>query len=123
MELPERFKGVEWIKNSELKEGHIKFKLRDYDDVVGIQRFQKWNNEAKRYEDADQFTKGRNEGWIRQVVVNGTEKNVQITKTANDVFRQILETLRVAGKDPLQQEFEIWKEGEGLQTKTYIKPL
>jgi len=115
MPLDERFKNKEWIRvNANEK---VQFKLKTYEDVVGQQQFQLWDNEAKRYNEVDMYTKGRSERYIREVIVDGMDKNMSFSKTANDQFSQILNTLRATNQDPLKATYELGRTGTGLTTR------
>lgn len=115
MPLDERFRQKEWAKLGPNEK--IKFKLKTYEDVLGQQQFQLWDNEARRYNEVDQFTKGRSERVIREVIVDGKDQNMSFSKTANDQFAQILNTLRATNQDPLKAVYEIGKTGSGLKTR------
>jgi len=118
MTLPDRFRQKDWVKL--ISNQRVKFKLKTYEDILGHEDFQLWDNQAKRFLEATSTTPGRKSRFVREVIVEGKDCCMGIPKTANDSLRSVLNTLRATNADPLKALFEILKTGEGLSTRYSI---
>lgn len=117
----EKFRGIDWLR---INDGDtIQFRLKDWEEVVGIQQFQLWDNNTRRFSDTDQYTPGRKERWIRQVIRCGEEKtyNMSMSKAVNEQFMQLLDMMKTTNADPLKSEFIITRTGAGLATRYKIR--
>jgi len=114
------------------KEGETAlFKLKSYESIVGVPTYVIWDTKSNRYLPVGKFTKGRSEKFDRivlkvvesekdHVIIIG-EATLNMSKTTNSQFMQTIETLKAAGKDPLEVIFRITRHGAGLKTTYEIK--
>jgi len=102
------------------------FMLPNYSEISGEVQYLLWNQSTRRYQEVDKFTKGRSERCIRHVVrvEEGGNKHgmkvgehiLNMTRTTNRAFLNMIDTLKATGTEPLDVIFRITRHGQGLQT-------
>lgn len=102
-----------------LKDGEsCVFRLATPMDIAGTTRYILWDNATHRSTIVTQFTPGRKESCIRTVILrSGETRMLDMASGNNNVFNEIIRTMRIMNSDPLAVYFKYTRIGSGLQTK------
>ena len=131
---------AEWINKKDITADGVEFQMAE---MGSKERFKLWSvTDKKFYKDGDkvmtekgEMTVGkfmklsdndkkhlnRNVTFSRRVIVNDTEKFIEMPKAAEEKLVELTSLMQEAGLDPLDYTFIVKRNGSGLETRDEVK--